>query len=197
MRIWVAVLIIGGVAIPNFGAYAPWAWSNGERIAARVDDSAAASRARGEAYDVILGKRDPQLFLPVEVFDNVVSLAYADDPATRSAYRESKEEYRQALGLPSDMWTRLESTTAAYRAERRRERELALSGQTPAGSLESARVRVVLCRERFAALREAERELGSAFTRFLYVAAAPTMTKVVLRKPDAAELSRIAEGRCD
>ena len=190
----------------------PWQWSDQDRIAARLNDAAAALRVRAhrasgaaegagaagsiEAYDVIVGNHDSHLFLPFEIFDNLISLAFADDPNARAAYRESKEDQRKELGLPGDMWEQLESIVAPYRAGRRQERHLAFSNPTAEVRTEQQTNARMLCRDRLAALGEAQTTFGPAFKRFLYVAIAPTMTQVVLRKPDS-NFVKVANGECE
>jgi len=199
-------------------ARASWEWDDNDRIAARMDAVAAAERVvrdekkRGvsgkvssegaeplrdsrKAIDIIDGKHDPHLFLPFELFDQLVRLGFADDPLTSSAYRVSKEEQRRQLGLPPDMWERLESMVAPYRSDRTREREITFSS-LPAQERrsEAARISMLLCRDRYAALMEAEGQFGPSFKRFLYTAVAPSMSAVVIIKPDPAQLSLVNGG---
>lgn len=195
-----------------------WEWSDAERIAARLNDVEAAARVRAasgslsrashavgtagatrvgsnDPHDVIVGSRDPQLFLKFELFDYMVRLSFADDEVTRSAYREIKDKRRAKLGLPPDMWQRLEVIVAPYRADRRREREIALSDRPEAERTADLKVvAALLCRDRFAALTEAEAQFGRAFDRFLYTAVAPDMIQVIARKPDDRVLARVSGG---
>lgn len=192
-----------------------WEWDDRDRIAARVDPAAAAERLRrGEtvredsrlsaegagdssmkAVDIIDGRRDPHLYLPYELFDQLVRLGFADDPPTRSAYRESKDEQRRQLGLPEDMWERLDSIVAAYRSDRNRQHDVALSG-LPGEDRASAstRIEMLVCRDRYAALQEGQTQFGPAFKRFLYTAVAVTMSDIVLQKPEPERLATINGG---
>ena len=186
-----------------------WEWSDQERIASRMDDVAAAARLRThrasttrgelvsatEPYDVIVGRRDAHLFLGAEVFDHLLSLAYADDARTREAYRESKDDQRSAVGLPSDLWDQLAVITAAYRADRLQERSIATAANRSTSKRGVKGLETLLCRDRAAALHEAETIFGPAFTRFLYEAVAPNMVEFVLRKPDTTFV-RGATGEC-
>jgi hypothetical protein len=192
-----------------------WEWTDEERIAGRIDDASAASRVRADhsrtsasfeaathavserelPYDVVLGDRNPELFLSFDVFDLLIRLAFADDSLTRSAYREGKEIQRESLGLPADMWDRLAVMAAAYRDDRKLEREIALSDMSESTRTTEARFNSrAICRDRFAALSEARAEFGPAFDRFLYSAVAPEMFEVVARRPDANVLRSTSRG---
>ena len=160
-----------------------------------MDSRASGLSSAPKPHDVIVGSREPQLFFPFELFERALTLAYADDAKTREAYREAKEYQRKALGLPSDLWERLDAISTVYRADRRREREIALS--TDPNLNRSAELQLVdkaICRDRFAALNEARAEFGPAFIRFLYVAVAPETTTVVFRRPDAKVLTFVNGG---
>lgn len=192
-------------------------WTDRDRFAARADAAAAAVRLKrhpevvasvarvaprgmsagpvAAPYDVIDGSDDPHLFFEFEVFDSFVNFAFPSDPRARLAYHESVEKHRTRLGLPPDMWQTLEAITAAYRDDRARERAAFLLDV----SKRDAELEIVssrLCRDRFAALNEARRVFGPAFTRFLYAAVAPGMSYVILQKPDP-QLLRIAQGACE
>lgn len=198
----------------------PWMLTVEERIALCTDDAAAAARVRadraserpavtykvdgtasdpaGTLYDVIVGSRDPQLFFPHDLFDNLAKMAYAEEFETRLAYRESKEDDRKAIGLPADFWESLEVISAAYRADRRDAEHYALS-QRPESEKHAAKEVAYkrMCRDRRAAMREAEERFGAKFTQFLYTAVAPTMTRLVLRKSDPQEIRRVMTGKCE
>ncbi len=193
----------------------PWQWNDAERIASRTDAVAAADRVRADAaaahaepkgiqtsaaqpaqpFDVIDGKRNPELLLTQEVFDAMIRLAFADQAITRTAYRESKEQYRKELGLPSDFWERLGVISGPYIAERRREREVAFSNlPAPDRAAEAAQVSTLMCRDRFAAISEARASFGERFDQFLYLAIAPGISIAALRAPDAAIVQRVSGG---
>ncbi len=191
-----------------------WEWDDGDRIVARLDKAAARERLRRHAqqwqsnrtgvgsaavptepFDVIDGSDEPHLFLPWELFDAMMRMAFADDALTREAYRSTKEDQRQRLGLPEDMWERLESIAAAYRNDRRLERENAFSS-LPKSSRDEEAVRIgeLLCRDRYAALVEADRQFGPAFKRFLYTAVASSLSSLEILEPDAATLESVNRG---
>ena len=193
-----------------------WEWDDGDRIAARMDSSAAAQRLQrhdkqrrrvsanssaftddgAKAIDIIDGSHDAHLFLPFELFDQLVRLGFADDPHTRSAYRESKDRQRQQTGLPPDMWERLDSLVAAYRSDRHRERDIAFSSLSERDRrLESERLELQLCRDRYVAMREANHQFGPAFKRFLYTAVAASMSSTIVR-PQNPQTLAVVNGGC-
>ncbi len=218
---FVSLYCFGCVALAAAEIRLPWEWTDSERIASLTDPAAAAARVRldrasdgssiryqvggssgdntaAEPHDVISGSRDPHLFFAFELFEHAVKLAYADDPRTRVAYREALEEERKALGLPDDLWARLEVMTAAYRADRREERRIGLSNLADVGKHAALNANyALLCRDRRAALKEAEKAFGRTFIRFLYTAVAPTLKRTILRRVTAEELQALVNGECE
>lgn len=181
----------------------PWQWSDEERVAALLDDAAAAHRMENHRarqrenrltvetsaielttgpVDVVDGRRDPQLFFPFELFQQLIKMAYATNANVRLTYRASKNDQRVALGLPEDMWDTLDAIAAAYRTaqfENSRGRHTAAD----------------LCRTRHSALIEAQATFGPSFTRFLYSAVAPDVVRQYIRRPDRTILT-VAKGDC-
>lgn len=195
-----------------------WEWDDGDRIAARMDSSAAAQRLQrhdkqqrrngvsanssastdypAKAIDIIDGSHDAHLYLPFELFDQLVRLGFADDPQTRSAYRESKDKQRQEAGLPPDMWERLDSLVAPYRSDRKRERDIAFSSLSESDRrLESERLALQVCRDRYVAMREANHQFGPSFKRFLYTAVATSMSSTIVRAQNPKTLA-VVNGGC-
>jgi hypothetical protein len=125
-------------------------------------------------------------------------MAYAEEFETRLAYRESKEDDRKAIGLPDDFWDSLEVISAAYRADRRDAEHYALS-QLPESEKHAAKEVAYkrMCRDRRAAMREAEERFGAKFTQFLYRAVAPSITSLILHKTDPQEMRRVMAGECE
>ena len=182
---------------------AAWEWSDSDRLAARLNDDEAAARVRAHAaatpriqsndgrvfaatpYDTIVGKRDPHLYFRAELFDHLASAAFVDDTRTREVYREMREEICRKLGLPDHFWLKLEAITAAYRADRRLEREIGRSSlSAEQKQAQRASIAAKICRDRQTAMAEAATAFGPAFERFLYVSVAETLSTTMLRKPD-------------
>jgi hypothetical protein len=123
------------------------------------------SRNEGNAFaDVIDGRRDPYLFFPFDVFQQLVDLAYSDDSRMRVVYRDSKEKERRDFGLPETMWDRLEGIVAAYRAAQSENHAYSLSQKRDGDSVDLVTVR--LCRERYAVLIEAQRTFARSSCSF-------------------------------
>lgn len=184
-----------------------WEWSDGERIAALADDAGAVRRldaGKGwwnsngggvRPHNRIDGSVDPHLFFAWELFDSTIALAFAEDARTRQAWQASKDEARQRLGLPNDMWERLAQISEPYLDARRREREIALSTiPVPQRGELLRNLAPVLCRERYNALTRADVELGPAFRVFLYTAVAAEQSSLILRKRNPQTLASISRG---
>lgn len=216
MRNYVLVCILLNLSM-DASAQRPvkaWEWSNDQRLSLRADPTAAASRVRDAkpllegyvtqtgsdpVYDVIVGSRDAHLLLPFEIFGQLVRMGLAEDPVTRKAYRLAKDALREQLGLPSDMWVQLESIAAPYQASMREQRDYATRTiRTYDTSDRKSSKRILsdrVCRDRHAALSEAQSRFGRSFVRFLYEGVAADMVEVVLRQPDFARL-RSVDGGC-
>ena len=193
---------------------APWEWTDEERFAALMDKEAAAQRVKTdrehqnrsplkaesssveEPYpfvDVIVGKRDPHLLFPIELFMTLVVSAYSENTDERLSRRVSAEETRRALGLPDDMWDRLEAISAAYRAAEAANIAYSVSHSEKTNDVNPTVA--PLCRERYAALIEAEQTFGPKFKQFLYMAVAPTLSVSYVHRLDERFL-RVAKGHC-
>ncbi len=211
-------------SLPHLAADSPrpaWAWSDEERFAALVDDAAATRRLEADrrrekprrgiattgqagtgnglpkVVDVIDGSRDPHLFFAWELFHQMVVGAYADDAEHRLAYRQSNEGVRKSLGLPDDMWERMEPMVVPYRAAQQRARDEALTyAGRDLSTIESSRTAFEVCNQRHQALLEAQQTFGDAFTRFLYLGVAPSMYRVAIGRP-GTEVLRMARGECE
>lgn len=124
-------------------------------------------------------------------------MANADEFITRRASRESMAGDLEAIGLPADFWDSLEFISAAYRTDRKDEEQYRLSRRPEAEK--HAVLEVIykrMCHDRRAALREAQERFGPKFNQFLYTAVAPTITRLVLHKPDPEEMRRVTAGEC-
>lgn len=129
-----------------------------------MEAGAAASGQRAVVY-TIDGTRNPELFLPTELFDALLS---GLQPNAAKAVRQ-RAFYGKAierLGYDeTTFWSKLESASAPYLPIRFQTGNLAVGGQPD-----------VKCHERFAALQAARRAFGPAnFNQLLYEVVAPTM----------------------
>jgi hypothetical protein len=198
----------------------PWQWSNEERIAARTDSNLASARVaafrkndsepgRARALsssaaepspptvDIIDGNRNPELFLSTELFEHLMTLAFA----VKDNWRGTWDEQARRRGLNRDFWSRLVSIAEPYVSELRWKYEILEQGRigTPAVREKSNRQIVglepAICRDRFAALGAARAEFGPAFDQFLYEVVAAGLSKHVFGElPERSRLEKEARG---
>jgi hypothetical protein len=193
MRKTVLLLVaiaIAGAAVAQTPK-APWALTVEERIALRTNADL--------AFD---GKTHPELFLPHEVFRNLIQFAFAADPRTGEVVRRGYRSDVDRHGLPADFWDRLRSVSTIYISDAVAERDVGrslhqLSGPARRRAEEAlALKRVDLCRSQADALTAARREFGrERFDRFLYEVFAVDMFHASDRLLDPALLRR-AEAGC-
>lgn len=192
---------------------APWEWTDSERWASLQNEGEAAARVQvhlaersrvassaaaedPRPYDVIDGNRDPHLFLRWELFSHLASAGYAQDANFRQVWREMREKARRDAGLPDTFWNEFEVISAAYRASRRRQRDLYSSTLGPDERTAAfAAIRAEICRDSSAAIAEADARFGPAFDRFLYLGVAPRLHAVWMKKPDA-DYHALVMGEC-
>lgn len=176
-----------------------WEWTVDERIAARSDVAARAerwsvARASGEirgavATDLVLGSRNPELVMPVELMQQV-GLAFLPDRQER--WRKQWAAGAEILG--PDFWDRLEWVALPLFETMRRSAELG-SRIAVATDIERHRLLEELqtvsapeCRQCAEALAAARAVFGrEAFDRFLYQVVAPG-TKFMIGSSSPATL---------
>ena len=153
----------------------------------------------------INGQRNPELFLPIEVFEGLLEGAFAEDPRASRVVRASMQEGLVAAGLdPETFWQTLEVIAREPIRAHRDFFKLAMKmgKATPAErkaiSAESGVIVGKLCGPQAATLAEARKRFGAkAFDRFLYRAVAPTMGKLMLSEDPEWEIqARRKEGGC-
>ena len=162
-------------------AQSPEEWDIERRLAERFDDVRNAERiaaalakapnlslrsaddAPGSRIYLIVGWRNPELFLPHELFESLIGT----DESVRGVYSEKLGEFGWEA---ASFWTTLDQISAAYRAIRYK-RELDSSAVSP-------------CRARFDALEHARATFGKKFDAFLY-SALPSGMVVRLSTPEA------------
>lgn len=193
----------------------PWEWTVEERLAKRFDAIDARERraayedthraqlraaaadlesvsfadesASGAIHQSIDGRRNPELFLPHELFESLMS-GLQPDAQRRAAQRQFYAPAIRAAGYdPETFWSRLAEVAQAYANVRYES-----SGATAAMS------RRQRCAERHHALEAARRAFGQdLFERFLYTVIAPTKQKAsVTVGVDPADELRQAETGC-
>jgi hypothetical protein len=192
-----ALFLLAAAGIAAISTKPPWEWTIDERLADRFDPAKIQERelayrskfpqsrgGHGKVVYVIDGARNPELFLPSELFDVLLRKAFAADEAKRAAARTS---IRPALApLAQDekaFWDKLEAITAKYVTMK-----FGFAGSDP-----DAR-----CRARYDALEAAREAYGRyEFDRFLYTVFAPAMSSSeATSDPDPAARRRREENGC-
>jgi hypothetical protein len=186
----VLLLIPGGIAsAATVHLHKPaWQWSLDERLAARFDPAAQAARQAAHRdiivnlhldgpADVVDGKETPELYLPTELFNQLLNVAFFDLDFLGPERRHGIEARAVALGFKSDLWPRLESAVSPYLKLRRTPYTL-FGGQATLGGkglLGQPSRELSLCHLQSDALAAAKAGFGErAFLRLLYEAVAPT-----------------------
>ncbi|HYI08682.1 MAG TPA: hypothetical protein VEK57_06400 [Thermoanaerobaculia bacterium] len=197
----------------------PWKMTVEERIARRTNPELARERVRGgrtvdpsnpvstntesqplkDAFD---GKSHPELFLPFEVFRQVIKLAFTGDPRHGQLIRDGLMPEVERLGLPRDFWERFRSVSAIHTADLWALDDLGAGVREQSGPARRRAEQAQtlkhddVCRSRADALAAARKEFGrERFDRFLYEVIAVNMFHAADRVPDPALLRKI-EGGC-
>lgn len=194
-----------------------WQWSLEERLGARFDPEGMKVRAAeatagrqkaaarfGETVDAprdqhsIDGRREPELFLPTELFRSFINSAFPEDGQGQIYARRRFEPGAAALGIGSDLWVRLEKAAAPYlrvRDERYRRAMAALERSEEPENPEADDL--AHCRTLAQSLAAAKAEFGAeALLRLLYQEVAPTLS--ITYNVDHETLGRLRslEGGC-
>lgn len=199
------------IAVPAAAVAAPpqpiWKWTDSERLARRFDPALMRERAServlreygvsppdsrvqhalatgvdGASMEIIIGRRNPELFMPWELFDALLNIAY-HEPADEGV-QHMRARYRQnaaaaGLWVSADFFEQIGTAAAPYLRIRREADKIARSRATASPAeraLLTERLRqqyAGFCASRAAALAAVRSRLGEVFDRFLYVAIAP------------------------
>ena len=112
---------------------AAWQWTIDERLAARLLPENMLARSQkslepsgqghGQAIvDVVDGSRNPELLLPWEVFESLLSNAFSENAEYRESYRQSVAPADPEMS--KHLWAALEQAAGAFLQRRSTEREL-------------------------------------------------------------------------
>lgn len=173
----------------------PWDWTLEERLNERFDPHKIRQRMtnRGhnpqvdldtvpENYEILSGQEHPHLFMPSRVFDEMLSLAFGNDPDYRTPHRKQMaERYDGELKIDDAFWRDLSIITATYLAAERDYQRLrheyraaVEAGQEQESQRLKAEARAANlshCQQRYQALESTREHFGWAeFDRFLYQA---------------------------
>jgi hypothetical protein len=195
-----------------------WEWTVEERIALRTDPAAAKARVdesrrrlnaaahaakQANVVDTISGGVHPELFLPHEVFDELMQFAFLSKTRVSDSFRKDMMPIVAEYGLPSDFWDRLRNLSSVYLSDAFRVHDLSLQKPAKAESREREefdrevnRTYGLLCRSRIEALARARQEFGAErFDRFLYGAVARNMFRTSFG-PENPDVLRQLERGC-
>jgi hypothetical protein len=190
-----------------------WAWTDEERIAARVDPARIATRLResqetqerdlassahvgAQPADVIIGRVHPELFLPSELFRHMATNLYSTTADFRAGYREVLIDNAKRLGLPANLLGTLDPTLAAIARANDAELQLGTSNPPqPEFDRRLAAIRLQRCRDVHSGLAAAYRLFGEErFKEFLYTAVARSFFETSFSPTSREELARLAGG---
>ncbi|HEV7507995.1 MAG TPA: hypothetical protein VGS07_24135 [Thermoanaerobaculia bacterium] len=204
-----------------------WEWTVDERLAQRFSPRAMEARAAEHAAEErtfltrfpeaaadlfeskdtdssrqatasIEGKKTPELFLPFELFEHLLSMGLSPEADPES--RKIIEQRAVALGFGHDLWKRLEKAASPYleiqrEDERRARAQVFRSHPTDSFEMDSNATRY--CRARARALVAAKSEFGAEpFLRLLYLGITPGLSITYVVKDGLAEHLRFVEGGC-
>jgi len=193
-----------------------WEWTREERIARRFDPSEARARkedavaqghvARDSDFNVVLGDRDPELLMPWELMDRLVTAYTWRDDKVKERYRRQWFASEAARQFGEDFYSRLQEVLlpfldATSEAERLQAGMNGAAGESDAGSRKQwQEANHAICPSRAKALSAAREIFGrAAFDRFLYEAVAPgavVLTSTPSGTSSRAELEAWIEGGC-
>jgi hypothetical protein len=157
-----------------------------ERASSLAKTEQTANPSPTDQVDFISGKDHPELLLPWELFDNMMTMAFADDPDVRSIFRGAKSSSLARSGLPMDFWDRLEAISVAYLSDGRQIRDLHKRGVGDAVvkrriAIQTHALENLKCRDRAASIAAARHDFGEKFDQFLYTGIAPNMSIAIAR----------------
>jgi hypothetical protein len=179
----------------------PWEWTENERIVARLDPSFVKANshprantpggyvaAQGISTDLVLvidGSKTPEMFLPSELFTNLLD-AFQSNATFREGARTIYQQRIITFGFkdPHAFWSELEKVIAPHLALMRDAASLDTRIQEANARDRNVLVKnkgdldVALCRSRFRAMTSARAHFGQeTFDRFLYTVVAPNLKK--------------------
>lgn len=175
---------IGGVVTQGGNTIPPWRMSDDERVERR-GRSDAGGRAKAQSVqdaryvDDVNGRQHPELFLPFELFDYLLS--GLDRRATRrdNAHRAFDPGIARAGYDVDAFWETLRDVSSTYLNGREQQREPRPETHfnMPDGSRFWLPVTRATCAARYEALQTARTRLGvEKFDRLLYTVVAPQVT---------------------
>lgn len=198
-------------AATESGAKSPHRWSTTERLEKRLNDDDI--RRRKLAMDsgvvvpeggyIIDGRKDPELFLPWELFNHLLAVAYSGDAESQQVFRQAVERNLGSVQLPDDFWKRLGSVASEYlesiSLQRSRASELKTASSLEARALSEQlqELQASDCLLRYRAFISAEEQFGSQLLRLiLYKGLAPETFIVAPETEGEVERLLFVQGGC-
>lgn len=209
-----SLLLLAGPVLGQDPTKKNWQWTDEERLARRYDlssmhsrESAYIAKTEGAAVaagrDVVEGDRNPELFLPFELYRGLLMRAFSPLPEASQVFRDGFQERSGDEWFGHDFWQRLEQTARPYLDSIEAQRSLAKEYQTahPGRRAEIDRQSEDFgkadCRLRAQNLEAARAIFGrEAFDRFLYEAVAPDMMMISVSSEVSADHLRHLAGGC-
>lgn len=155
------------------------------RLAAAQDDPAPGGEAQAiekvleqEGQVVVFGSMNPELLLPWELFQQLISTAFSLDQDTRDVWRQVYQQRGPGLRLDEVFWDRLGTTAEVYIASMQSQRRAAdralQTGNSPDQTEEREKEGTRVCRLMIETLDDVRQVFGEEhFDRILYEAVAP------------------------
>lgn len=208
---------------------AAWEWSDEERLKQRFDPVSIRERTSREATEpygvqppkvvrgasnttqsvdatagnLIVGRRNPELLMPFELFSFLIAQGFTGDAAARAAFRKSVAPQIEATAIaPEAFWSAVEEAAAAF--IRNQQQEGALLSQLNEAKTDEGRTAIrqqlknlqqPQCQQRAAALEAVTKRLGrSVVYRVLYEGIAPSLNVTSVEPDTAARLQFVARG---
>jgi hypothetical protein len=170
-----------------FAAAKPaWKWTIEERLHARFDPA-----RKSAALD---GRLHPELFVPLELIDDLVVQQHDATRFDVSIHDPFKEPIEAAGWSYGRFWRVLDGSSVDYRKTLG---ATAFYAQHEPGSAKLQRLAHLLCVQRTGVLNDVRRELGGeAFDRFLYTAVAPRRQMTMSERITIDEFRKFANGEC-
>lgn len=209
-------------------AKAAWQWTNDERLAARFDPASIIERSSPEATqpygasasatpsgrmqsqgvgtprttNIIIGRRNPELFMPFELFDRLVRDGVsAADADAQARFRERLSRVIAPVMNPQDFWLTIETASQPFANADREVRHLSASLSDAASDRRPKILREIndaqqpMCRARAEALLLAEKSIGrEKLYRVLYDGVAPELSTFGGAEATAEQMRHIAGG---
>lgn len=203
---------VGAQVSDTTEAKAPWQWTTSERLQKRLAPEEVLQRKLAVAPEgpvpdggyTINGRHDPELFLPWELFNHLVAIAFSGDTISQQIFRVVIERNLAPVEVPPDFWEELEIQASEYIDSITRQRQRAhgmvnsTAPQARAILEELAKLQAADCQRRLRALRTAEKHFGRDYLyQVLYQRVAPETTIVVPSLHGEDYRLRFVQGGCD